>query len=582
MKWLFLISIFFAAASVVVAGSLYVDDNGPDDPEPGNPLVSDPAEDGSQAHPYDAIQQAIDAATNGDEVIILPGTYTGDGNRDIDFKGKPVTIKSKNGPESCIIDCQGTAQDPHRGFVLTSEEGPDSIIEGLTITNGWVPDTFIDAFNKSGGAIACRFTSSPTIRDCIISGNQAGNGGGIYGSAGLIENCIISDNEVSGSGGGMHSCRGKIANCQILRNTAGFSGGGGVACRAVISNCRIISNTALYGGGLASCDTEIEYCDIFNNLAIKDGGGLNLCTGRISNCKISNNTALRNGGGLSTCYGMIQGCQISGNRAGNRGGGIFRRGLPLNLLDCEIIGNVAGVDGGGIFVASLPLGSPMRITYLNCTIADNRAMMSGGGIAHDRVRLELDNCILYGNWAMQGEQVSLQYVPTYPPQYEAGSLGITNTNIQGGVEAVYYDPELPEGMIQDQGNIDIDPLFAAPGLWDPNETPEAMEDDSWVGGDYYLKSQAGRWDVQLKDWVTDEVTSPCIDAGNVDSAIGYEPFPNGGVINMGAYGGTTEASKSYFGAEPCETILAGDINGDCIVNLADMAILSRHWLKDAR
>ncbi len=111
MRQLFLISIFFVTASVLVAGSLFVDDNATDDPSHGNPLISDPAEDGSQAHPFDAIQEAIDAAVNSDEVIILPGTYTGDGNRDIDFAGKAIVVTGSdpNDPNTVaatVIDCQ--------------------------------------------------------------------------------------------------------------------------------------------------------------------------------------------------------------------------------------------------------------------------------------------------------------------------------------------------------------------------------------------------------------------------------------------------------------------------------------------
>jgi hypothetical protein len=65
------------------------------------------------------------------------------------------------------------------------------------------------------------------------------------------------------------------------------------------------------------------------------------------------------------------------------------------------------------------------------------------------------------------------------------------------------------------------------------------------------------------------------------SPIGLEPFPNGGRINMGAYGGTIEASKSYFGEPLCQTIIAGDINGDCKVDFTDLEILLLHWLEDA-
>ena len=64
------------------------------------------------------------------------------------------------------------------------------------------------------------------------------------------------------------------------------------------------------------------------------------------------------------------------------------------------------------------------------------------------------------------------------------------------------------------------------------------------------------------------------------SPIGNETFPNGGIINMGAYGGTAEASKSYFSQPICGTIVAGDINGDCTVNFKDFAIMALHWLRE--
>ena len=80
-----------------------------------------------------------------------------------------------------------------------------------------------------------------------------------------------------------------------------------------------------------------------------------------------------------------------------------------------------------------------------------------------------------------------------------------------------------------QGNIDIDPQLADP-----------------ANDDYHLKSQAGRFDPNTESWVMDDVTSPCIDAGDPNTSPGAEPFPNGGIINMGAYGGRSQASKSYF------------------------------------
>ena len=89
-----------------------------------------------------------------------------------------------------------------------------------------------------------------------------------------------------------------------------------------------------------------------------------------------------------------------------------------------------------------------------------------------------------------------------------------------------------------------DPLFAHNGYWDPNGTQENPYDDFWIDGDYHLKSQAGRWDPNSQSWVIDNITSPCIDADDPNSPVGDEPEPNGGVVNMGAYGGTAEASIS--------------------------------------
>jgi len=118
------------------------------------------------------IQAGIDAAVNGDTVIVADGIWTGDGNRDLDFLGKNIVVRSANGPENCTIDCQGSKADPHRGFHLQSGEGRDAEIQGLTITNGHA---------DMGGAI--RFQGAQvTIRGNIIIGNYGANGGGIVRS----------------------------------------------------------------------------------------------------------------------------------------------------------------------------------------------------------------------------------------------------------------------------------------------------------------------------------------------------------------------------------------------------------------
>jgi len=216
------------------------------------------------------------------------------------------------------------------------------------------------------------------------------------------------------------------------------------------------------------------------------------------------------------------------------------------LKNCIFIANISS-DGGGGGMGNYYFSSP---TITNCTFVENFGPSGGGIYCYESPGTTLVNCILWGTSSSQ----------------LIGPAIVTYTNIKGGYPGI--------------GNINIDPCFEDPGYWDPNETPDYPYDDFWINGDFHLKSQAGRWDANEGRWTKDDVTSPCIDAGDPNNPIGLEPFPNGGIINMGAYGGTEEASKSYFGKPPCETIIAGDINGDCIVNLKDFALMAFHWLEE--
>ena len=203
---------------------------------------------------------------------------------------------------------------------------------------------------------------------------------------------------------------------------------------------------------------------------------------------ITGNTAYT-GGGLSSCDGSITNCTITDNTARFGGGLISCDGT---ITHCTITGNTADRYGGGL--------SYCNGTITNCTITGNTAK-HGGGLY--QCLSAISNCIIWDNSASEsGDQLYNSYTPLY-------------------------------SCIQDwtgggTGNITSDPLFA-----------------DAAGGDYHLKSQYGRWDVDAGLWVYDTVTSPCIDAGNPNST-GWqnEPTPNGGRINMGAFGGTDQASKS--------------------------------------
>jgi parallel beta-helix repeat protein/predicted outer membrane repeat protein len=219
---------------------IYVDDDG-----------GGPDEDGSWEHPFDSIQEGIDAAVNGKTVIVRDGTYAGEGNRDVDFLGLAITVHSENGPNTCIINCEGTTGENHRGFYFHSGEDANSVLEGFTIINGFAHD---------GGGICCDTNSSPSIRNCVISDSNANLGAGIYcnNSSPTITNCMISNGDAN-SGGGIYSNSSDptITNCTFNGNQAS-NYGGAICCYSsnpVITNCTIQGNSAIdpidsYGGGI--------------------------------------------------------------------------------------------------------------------------------------------------------------------------------------------------------------------------------------------------------------------------------------------------------------------------------------------
>jgi hypothetical protein len=119
---------------------------------------------------YATIQAAINVSVDGDVVTVADGVYTGTGNRDVEFLGKALTVRSAHGPVHCIIDCQATVEDKHRGFRFNHNETAAAVLDGFTIQNGYAPlepDCFY-----SGGGILCYY-ASPTIRNCILRWNQA-------------------------------------------------------------------------------------------------------------------------------------------------------------------------------------------------------------------------------------------------------------------------------------------------------------------------------------------------------------------------------------------------------------------------
>jgi parallel beta-helix repeat protein len=240
----------------------------------------------------------------------------------------------------------------------------------------------------------------------------------------------------------------------------------------------------------------------------------------------------------------VTNCTFSSNKADNWGGGMYNFGSRPTVRNCTFSGNLSGYGGGGMFN---DYSSP---TVGTCTFSGNSAGTYAGGMCSvTSSDLIMDNCIMWGDSAGTSDDEI----------YTSDSTSaISYSNICGcGGSGAGWDESIGT---DDGGNIDAEPLFFAPGM-----------------GDFHLKSEFGRvtMDPSLPfgTWVVDTVTSPCIDAGNPNMGVGNEPEGNGGRINMGAYGGTYQASKSSY----VETI-EGDVNGDGVVDFKDVAILCNNWL----
>lgn len=190
---------------------------------------------------YPTIQAGIDASVNGDTVLVADGTYTGNGNKELDFGGRAIVVMSENGPESCIIDCQGNG----RGFYFHNGETATAEVYGLTVKNGH--------HSMYGGGINIT-NSNPAFRYCVIvnCSTWGSLGGGVYicNSNSTFDYCVIANCRTDPNGGGIYISGGNpvFQNCTFYQNTAHSYGGGIYAGNSdfVVNSCIFAGNSA-YG-----------------------------------------------------------------------------------------------------------------------------------------------------------------------------------------------------------------------------------------------------------------------------------------------------------------------------------------------
>lgn len=547
-KELIVIIMWLFAAVSATAGTIIVDDDAPAD--------------------FDNFQAAIDSANDGDIIVVYPGIYTGTGNRDIDFLGKSVVVRSidPNDPDTVnntVIDCQ----DYSRAFIFRNGEGPDSVIAGLKITGGRIYGT-----NPKGGAIHCS-GASPVIQNCIITENtvagaidQRARGGALYfeyADRAVVIGCTISNN--SSLAGDGHSSSNSVA----ADGSDAFAGAVycGVGSSVTIMDCQLTGNAAIAGdagecnlwpaaggdayGGAVYVDPDallsISNSTIRNNKAScgagqgrdtgHDGdarGGAISCAGystlAIGNCLLSSNEAI---GGKRACRSSVSGRVCSGG--GAYGGAIELHEYAVVLVtNCTIVHNSVSVDTGAACGAGV---------YCGCS-AD----------------VAIESTIIWGNAGC--EQLD-------------GSLIASYSDIEGGCTG--------------QGNTDADPCFADPGHWDVNGTPLDSSDDFWVDGDYHLLPDSaciGAGDPNLPDEPDqkDIDGEPRIAAGRVD--IGADEFATkqadlttDGIINLKDFS-TLVRSFACSPGDPDWNDLC-DLEQDGNIDLCDVSMLTDNWLWQA-
>jgi len=474
--------------------------------------------------------------------VTLKGGYAGFGETDPNERNvdKYVTVLSgdlddnDNVNDEPPFDWEKSKRENSYHVITNIDTDETVLLDGFTIFGGGVGYWSAES---GGGMITQR--GSPTIINCSFTNCSALDGGAMFNEdshLNIINSTFIHN--LAYMGAGMQNIRSDLtlSGCVFNDNSVFYGnfqttepwwgwidiyfapGGGGmrnVSSQVKLNDCLFTSNTAEQGGGLSNHDSNpiLVNCTLTNNS---------------SSCYLHN--GLSYGGGIRNVSSSptLTNCTFSNNSSAWAGGGMYNGGSSNpTLTNCTFSRNSAQVEGGGIY--NYMECNPV---LLNCTFAQNTAGY-GKALACDSHQqeapsnVELINCILWDG----GDEIW---------NNDCSIIDISYSDIQGG-QASIFDP--CEAVIWGEGNIDVDPDFVRAGYW-TEPSPRQPNSSVWIEGDYHLKSEAGRWDPVSDSWIIDNVTSPCIDAGDPNSPVGDEPDPNGGRINMGAYGGTAEASKS--------------------------------------
>ncbi|MEM7232593.1 MAG: right-handed parallel beta-helix repeat-containing protein [Planctomycetota bacterium] len=513
---------------------------------------------------YTDIQSALDAASDGDTVLVRPGVYVAEErlnfNRHFDPNDperplKNLILRASAGRDKTTIRLEDSVARTTRQQILLFQNGESraSVVQGFTFTGARTDeprDTTGDAVNQNGGAIGIFYRSHPTIRGCRFEGNRAWRGGaiGCYDRCEpLIEDCEMLGNPAYGeilvwrSSPTIERCEfrgGDFTESSAVFVAGASPGFEGTVSRPTLDSCTIRDMTV---GITTSSTTEIT---VRNCIFEDNGTGISLSRGQQQQPFRMSDSIVRR----------------------NRSHGVLSQGAPLELVDCEIVEN----GGAGAVLFGNDLFRRVRVSWnrgpglagtgANSTLEHCVISRNGGGINTTSVSTFVHSTIAFNLGSLQGSRATLNFEDSII----YGNDGVFDDPSSVDVTNCLIDVPGDDGSLYPgDGNFDADPAFCG---WDGlNEVFVDFEGSDENNG--ALRRPFATLRRAFESSLALSASSPCIGAaldGSNVGALGVEcdesnsPAPS--IVNVGP--GTFDGIRQPIdwpidlnGAGPTDTTL---------------------------